>query len=137
MARRIDWVEDLLQRWASAVTVGDGSGYPVKSILHPTWSPPTPGLTPTLKAAPAQRDARRVHRALVQLSEHRPKLAATVVGVYVLKRPAAEVALMVDGCQESTVYSRVCEAHAWLAAVLGATEKDRVAAGLTAGQKGD
>lgn len=115
---RIGWVDDMLQRWALAVTVGDGSGYPVKSVLHPSWSPPTPGLTPTLKSVPSNRRVRLLHQALVELGHERPKLLATVTAVYVLKRPAAEAAALVDGCQPDTIGKRVEEAHRWLAARL-------------------
>jgi hypothetical protein len=115
---RIGWVDDMLQRWALAVTVGDGSGYPVKSVLHPSWSPPTPGLTPTLKSVPGNKQTRVVHQALVELGRERPKLLATVTAVYVLKRQAAEAAALVDGCQPDTIGKRVQEAHRWLAARL-------------------
>lgn len=121
---RIGWVEDMLQRWALAVTVGDGSGYPVKSVLHPSWSPPTPGLTPTLKSVPGNRQAHVVHQALLELGQERPKLLATVMGVYVLKRQHAEVALLVDGCQPDTIGKRVDEVHRWLACRLEASRSN-------------
>lgn len=121
---RIGWVEDMLQRWALAVTVGDGSGYPVKSVLHPSWSPPTPGLTPTLKSVPGNRQASVVHQALMELGQERPKLLATVMGVYVLKRRHAEVAVLVDGCQPKTIDARLDEVHRWLACRLDAARSN-------------
>lgn len=107
---RIPEIEERLQRWAQACTVGDGSGYPCKSVLHPTWQPPAPGVTPTLKSAPGG-DAAATHRAIGQLSE---RLIATLVVHYILRPPLPEQALLL-GCAADTVLARVERAHRQLA----------------------
>jgi DNA-directed RNA polymerase specialized sigma24 family protein len=112
MASRVEWVEARLQRWAQGVTVGDGSGYPAMSVLHPNWSPPSPGTTPTMKTAPAS-DVRHTHRAIGRLSA---RLRDTLVVHYCLKLPMAEQALRLE-CSEATVYERVARAHGLLAGI--------------------
>lgn len=107
-------IEERLQRWAQAVTVGDGAGYPAMSMLHPQWQPPAPGQTPTLKVAPAS-DARETHRAIERLSQ---RLRNTIVVHYVFKGTLAEQASRLE-CAEATVHARIEEAHRRLAVVLG------------------
>jgi DNA-directed RNA polymerase specialized sigma24 family protein len=114
MARRAD-IEARLQRWAQVVTVGDGSGFPAVNVLDRSWSPPSPGTTPTLKVA-KQGDAAETHSAIRQLSM---RLRNTVVAHYCLKLGAAEHAERV-GCAPSTVHARIDEAHRQLAAALHA-----------------
>jgi len=111
---RIPEMEARLQRWAHGVTVGDGSGFPVMSVIHPEWQPPSPGVTPTLKVS-AGSDVRETHRAIAQLSA---RLVATLVAHYVLRPPIGQQALMLD-CSTATVYLRVERAHRRLAEVLG------------------
>jgi len=106
-------IEARLQRWAAWVSVGDGSGFPVMSVLHPEWQPPSPGVTPTMKVGQAT-DVRQTHRAIAQLSK---RLANTLVIHYCLKLPAAEQAERLE-CGESTVHARVEEAHRQLRAIL-------------------
>lgn len=108
---RIDWVERRLLEWAAWLTVGDGSGYPVMSPLHREWSPPGPGITPTLKSV-APRAARDTHAAVRQLSERQQ---ATLLLHYVLRPSVAEQAARL-GCRPDTVHARVEAAHAALAA---------------------
>lgn len=99
-------MEARLQRWAQWVTVGDGSGYPVKSVLHPEWQPPSPGITPTLKTAPAT-DVRATHRAIGRLSQ---RLANTLVVHYCLKLSLAEQADRL-ACSIDAIHNRVERAH--------------------------
>lgn len=106
-------VEAALQRWAQAVTVGNGDGFPAVNVLDKSWSPPAPGRTPTMKASPAS-DARRTHRAIGTLSL---RLRNTVVVYYCLKLAVAEQALRLE-CEPRTVHARVEEAHRQLAAQL-------------------
>lgn len=105
MARDVH-IEARLQRWAAAVTLGDGSGYPATCVLHPEWQPPAPGQTPTLKTAPAS-DVRATHRALEKLSM---RLRNTVVVHYCLRVSLAEQALRLE-CAEGTVHGRIEQAH--------------------------
>lgn len=107
-------IEARLQRWAQAVTVGDGSGYPSVSVLHKDWLPPSPGVTPTLKVSAASSDVRETHRAIGRLSQ---RLANTLVVHYCLKGPIDEQAARL-GCVRQTVYERVESAHKQLAALL-------------------
>ncbi len=99
-------IEARLQRWAQWVQVGDGSGYPVTSVLHPSWMPPSPGVTPTLKVA-AGSDVRETHRAVGRLPI---KLANAVLVHYVIKGSIAEQAVRLE-CEEVTVHARVERAH--------------------------
>lgn len=115
---RIDWVEQRLQRWAQAVTVGDGSGYPVMSVLHEDWMPPSPGVTPSMKVSLGCNDARSTHRAIAWLSL---KQRNTVVMHYRMKLPIAEHAERL-GCPVDTVHGRIEAAHRRLAAILDESE---------------
>jgi DNA-directed RNA polymerase specialized sigma24 family protein len=103
-------VQARLLRWAAWVTVGDGSGYPVMSVIHPEWQPPSPGVTPTLKVG-AVTDVRQTHRAIQGLSL---RLRNTLVVHYVMRLSLAEQAQRL-GCEVSTVIARVASAHRTLA----------------------
>lgn len=123
---RMPEIEARLLRWAQGVTVGDGSGFPAMSVIHPEWQPPSPGTTPMLKTLPGS-DVAQTHRAIEQLSE---RLIATLVVHYILKPPIAEQARLLD-CGEATVYTRVERAHAQLHQVLmPAALVDQVRAGF-------
>lgn len=119
---RIAWVEEKLQRWAAAVTVGDGSGYPVTSVLHPTWQPPALGITPTLKSA-SWGDVRGTHGAVQWLVHCRPRLGATVVAVYIMRQSAEAAGTLLE-CQPSTVHARIDEAHRLLAGRMQRAPRD-------------
>jgi DNA-directed RNA polymerase specialized sigma24 family protein len=99
-------IEERLQRWADWLNVGDGSGYPVTSVLHPHWQPPSPGITPTMKVS-SFNDARQTHRAVGRLSR---RLSNTLVVHYCLKLPLTEQARRLE-CSEQTVVARVELAH--------------------------
>jgi DNA-directed RNA polymerase specialized sigma24 family protein len=107
-------IEARLQRWAVMLTVGDGSGYPMTSVLDKSWTPPTPGQSPTLKVG-ASSDARQTHRAIASLSL---RLANTLVVHYVMRLPLSEQAERL-GCAQSTIGARIDVAHRQLAAILG------------------
>lgn len=106
-------IEERLQRWAEAVLVGDGSGYPALSTVHPDWSPPTPGQRPTMKVH-GGTDVQAMHRAVGELPL---RLRNTVVVHYVLKLPLAEQAARLE-CAERTVLERVERAHRALRPIL-------------------
>lgn len=110
---RIDWVDQRLREWATWLVVGDGSGYSSKCTLHPEWSPPTPGTTPTMKVAPASHAA-RTHRAVVQMSE---RMQQTLKLRYCTQMSLQDQADML-GCQVATLESRLWQAHKLLAGVL-------------------
>lgn len=105
MARDAAMHERLLA-WAQWVTVGDGSGYPTVSTLHPNWSPPSPGVRPTMKVA-APSTARQTHRAMAGWSA---RLRNTVALYYCTQLPIAEQAARL-GCAPSTVHERIDVAH--------------------------
>lgn len=109
MARDPD-IEARLRRWAEAVTTGDGSGYPVTNVLHENWSPPSPGLTPTLKVS-AHSDVRTTHAMLARLSV---RLRNTVVVHYVI-HPAIETQCLILGCAASTLHKRIEDVHVFIA----------------------
>jgi DNA-directed RNA polymerase specialized sigma24 family protein len=102
-----------LTEWAQWRKVGDGSGFPTMSVLHEDWSPPSPGLTPTMKVAAAS-SARLTHRAVQTLSA---RLRNTVAIHYLTNLPIAEQALRLE-CAERTVYERVEQAQALVRAAL-------------------
>lgn len=110
---RIDWVEARLLRWAEACTVGDGSGYPMMSVLHPNWSPPGGGQLPVMKVSKAT-DVLETARAIDQLSL---KLHQAVV-VHYCKRGTVERQCEELGCERATLYARVDAAHVALAELL-------------------
>jgi len=108
-----DRMEALLVEWGQWATVGDGSGFSTMSVLHPDWSPPSPGLTPTMKTSHPSR-ARATHRAIATLSQ---RLGNTLVMHYCMRLPLAEQALRLD-CSVSTVVARVAYAHGLLRGIL-------------------
>jgi DNA-directed RNA polymerase specialized sigma24 family protein len=114
MPARDEAIEARLQRWAQWVTAGDGSGFPAMSVLHPSWQPPSPGTTPTLKVG-SNSDAQQTHRALKQLSL---RLRNTVVVHYCHKVPLAEQARRLE-CAESTVTARIGLIHQQVRQALG------------------
>jgi DNA-directed RNA polymerase specialized sigma24 family protein len=104
---RDETIEARLWRWAEAVKGGkDVHGYPVKCTLHPDWSPPSPGMTPTLKVAPAS-DVRQTHALVLQLSE---RMQATLSAHYIYRMSMAQAGEML-GCRPDTVKDRVEAAH--------------------------
>lgn len=109
-------IEARLQRWAQWVQVGDGSGYPVMSVLHPSWSPPAGGIVPGMKVSTAS-DAPQTHRAVQALPL---KLRNAVAVHYVIKGSIAEQALRME-CAEPTVHLRVERAHQALRLILANT----------------
>lgn len=111
---RIDWIEERLHRWAQWLNVGDGSGYPTTSVLHPDWFPPSPGQSATIKVS-SHTDVRATHRAIAGLSQ---RLGNTLVLHYCIKPPMAEQARRLE-CAEVTVYGRIDLAHRLLARQLG------------------
>jgi hypothetical protein len=100
---RDEAMHQLLLAWAQWLRVGDGSGYPTMSVLHEDWTPPSPGVVPTLKVA-APNGARRTDRVLRGMSR---TLYVTALVHYCY--PSMTVAKQADrlGCCERTVYSRV------------------------------
>jgi DNA-directed RNA polymerase specialized sigma24 family protein len=112
---KIKAVDDALRRWAAAVAgEGDGSGYPTKSVLHPTWSPPTSGQTPTMKTVRRGGDVELVHAAIGQLSLRERN---TVVVHYCKRMPLDEQGTEL-GCQPKTVLERISTIHRRLVSVL-------------------
>lgn len=110
---RIDWVEARLQRWADWLKVGDGSGYPVRCVLDESWSPPSAGTTPQMKALPAS-DAPQTHRVVLGLSE---RMRATLAAHYLLGLQAQEAAAVLE-CAPDTVHQRIERAQALIAQAL-------------------
>ena len=96
-----------LLEWAAWSMVGDGSGYPTMSVLHEDWSPPSPGVTPTMKVS-APNSARRTQRVIAGWSA---RLRNTVVLHYCC--PGLTVAEQADRlqCVPATLYQRVEQAH--------------------------
>ncbi len=112
---KIKEIEDMLRIWASMARGGVGDGYPAMSVLHPNWSPPPPGQTPTMRTGGQPAMVKRVHEAIGQLSL---RSRNTVVVVYASGAlPAVEQAERL-GCQVKTLEKRVDAIHRELAALL-------------------
>ncbi len=110
----VDVLQQRLQAWAAWLTGGgSGDGYPTKSVLHSSWLPPTPGMTPTMKTSTgsAGRQEREMHAIISALSV---RLQNTLVAVYVMRASAAEQVVLLE-CQASTVRARVGEAKRLIA----------------------
>lgn len=99
-------IEALLIEWAQWLKVGDGSGFPIMSVLSADWMPPTPGQSPTMKVSYPNR-SRRLHRLIQQLSQ---RLGNTLIVHYCLQLPIDEQAARL-ACAASTVHARVDFAH--------------------------
>lgn len=101
-----DMVERRLLEWAAWKTRGGSAdGYPRKSVLHPSWSPPTPGSTPTMATSSTGSEAReRQVDSCVQ--ELRPKLRDAVVVRY-LMRASIEEQVKRAGCTADGVRKRI------------------------------
>lgn len=109
---RIDEIDTLLWQWAERLKAGDGSGYPTMCTVHPDWSPPSPGVTPTMKVSKGRRG--QVDKALEQLPD---SLRATVVAHYLLRMSDTDAAVVL-GCAVPTVGQRIVRAHQLLAGLL-------------------
>ena len=111
----VDEIEARLLRWAELVKGGgDGSGYPVKCTLHEDWSPPSPGMTPSMKVVPSS-DAMGTHRCIANMTaKHR----AALVARYVLRMTYREAGEQMQ-CQEETARARTDAARRELARMLG------------------
>lgn len=106
----VDVLQQRLQAWAAWLTGGGrGDGYPTKSVLHDSWLPPTPGMTPTMKsgAGGTGRQERELHQVISTALSVR--LQNTLVAVYVMRATPAEQQALLE-CQASTVRARVAEA---------------------------
>lgn len=106
-------IEGRLLRWAEAVTIGDGSGYPTVGVLHQSWTPPAAGQRPVMKVG-VTSDARVTHAAISLLS---PRLRNAIVVHYVIKGSIAHQAELM-GCSPETVPGRLARAHVALRAAL-------------------
>ena len=130
----IDIMQQRLCEWGAWMTrSGGGDGYPMTSVLHPSWTPPAPGQTPTLRAGGGSRDhqPRELHRLIQTLSG---RLQATLIAVYVKRMPIAELVRALE-CQASTVRARIGEAKRQLAMLLAAAHgHDQRAGGFTSYQ---
>lgn len=117
MQPNVDRMEARLRDWAHWLTLGgDGSGFAAVNVLHPSWSPPTPGTLPTMKVGRSDVRHRQTHAAVLQLSM---RLQATLQVHYCRRLPVAAQAEHL-GCGEATVHARVRDAKRLLGLVLDA-----------------
>lgn len=115
----VDVIEQRLLAWSAWKHGGAVSdGYPTKSVLHESWSPPTTGRLPTMRVTNGRGDAREraLDRAITTLSV---RLQDTLVVVYLMRASADEQVARL-GCQPSTVRARVIEAKRLIARALDA-----------------
>lgn len=116
-----DAIDARLWRWAEWLKAGDGSGYPVRNILHPSWMPPA-GRSGGAPAVPTPTDAKQTHRLLHDREIVSDTQRATVSAVYLLRMSAAEAAAVLH-CAPSTVRDRIARVQAALAAALSAFDQ--------------
>lgn len=109
----LDQIELRLQRWAEWRELGDAGGFAAVNVLHESWTPPTPGRTPTLRTS-RSTDARQTHRAICTLSL---RLQQTLEVVYVRRLRGAFAAEQL-GCDVATVPQRVRDAKRRIASAL-------------------
>ena len=111
-----DMVERRLLRWAAWRKGGrSADGYPTKNVLHPSWTPPSAGQTPTMTVTCNNDDAERhIDHCIRQL---RPKLFDAVVSRYLL-RETIEQQVERAGCTAEGVRKRIQTAKALLASEL-------------------
>jgi DNA-directed RNA polymerase specialized sigma24 family protein len=109
---RIDEIDGLLWLWMEELKVGDGSGYPTKSTLHEDWSPPSPGVTPTMKVS--RGGSCGIGALVVKLPA---SLRATLAAKYYLRMTDREAAAALS-CAEATVGQRIVRAHQLLAGMM-------------------
>ena len=110
----VDVIERRLQLWAAWRNGGrTAAGYPTRNVLHPGWTPPAHGSTPTMRTVVIQPDTieRLTDEAVGVLPR---RLQDTVTAVYIMRSSACERAKLL-GCAESTVRARVIEAKRLLA----------------------
>lgn len=117
---RIEWVDRRLREWAAWLAGTDGAGYASMSPLHPDWTPPAPGQTPTMKVA-RHSDGRATHAA-IRHAVHIGTLSVRQVDTLVVHycTPGLSVADQAArlGCQPETLDQRVRVIHRRLAGVL-------------------
>lgn len=112
---RDEYIEARLRRWAEWRKVGDASGYAAVNVLHPNWSPPSPGVRPGMRVS-TPTDAPATERAVRRLSA---RLQATLDLHYCRNLSLADQAERLL-CAPSTVIARIHVAHRQLAAMLAA-----------------
>jgi len=108
-------IDERLQRWASWAAGGDSAGFPRVNVLHPSWMPPSPGMTPTLRSTRGSGQALATQAAVAALSL---KLRNTVVLHYCKRLSLAQHAAEL-GCAPSTVTARLAQARRQLWRDLG------------------
>lgn len=107
-----DRMEARLLEWAHWLTLGgNGDGFAAVNVLHPSWSPPTPGTLPVLKVGRSERMQRQTHQAVQGLSK---RLQATLLVHYCKRLAVVDQAEQLQ-CGVSTVHARVREAKRLLA----------------------
>ncbi len=120
---RADMHERLLA-WAAWRRAGRADGYPTRSVLHPSWSPPTRGAVFVGRARPNGDDTaeRELDACIASLCE---RLRVTLAVVY-LQSMSPDLRAQALGCRESTVRARVIEAKDLLLVMRYQRQKDRI-----------
>jgi hypothetical protein len=103
----VDPIEARLWAWSAWLTGGgrQAVGYPVKSVLHESWMPPTPGQTPTMASSVQSSDRREREMHLI-IEAMSLTLQNTLVAVYVMRASVAEQERIFER-QHSTIRARV------------------------------
>lgn len=110
-----DVMERRLLSWAAwRCGAGCADGFPTKSVLHPSWSPPSGGQLPAMRVVFRGDAAERELDGKVQQLSVRLRDALYVV--YIKRMSPADQARALQ-CQPGTVRARIAEAKRQLAAM--------------------
>lgn len=113
-----DDMDRWLNEWAAWFNSGgctSGGGWPMTSVLHPSWMPPTPGQMPAgARVGHADHRERRMHAAIGMLGD---KLIAAVVVRY-CKRWSVSAQAEALGCTVPALHGRIARARARLAVLM-------------------
>lgn len=102
----VDMIERRLLEWAAWTMRGSSAdGYPTKSVLHPSWCPPTPGRTPTMKTSSTGSEVRE--RQIDQCVQDLPPKRRDAIVVRYLMRASIEEQVKRAGCTADGVRKRV------------------------------
>ena len=111
-------IDRRLVDWAQWLRVGDASGFSRRNVLHPEWSPPGGGQTPTMAVCGDTSSVKATHAAVRQLSERQQHTVMVHYCMPGLSR--AEQGRRLD-CSERTVDVRIEQVHRLLREMLGIT----------------
>lgn len=122
MTARWDDIDARLRRWAEWLSGGDGSGYPARNILDPSWMPPDGQPRGSIMHSAPPTDAGETHAIIMADGYLSDTRRATLSAVYLLRMTHTQAAVVLD-CSPRTVADRIERIQAALAATLEAKQQ--------------